>query len=306
MNILVIGGTRFVGKYLVSELNSTNHRITLFTRGNNPVPTNVEHIKGDRGSEESLASLRGRKFDVIVDSSGRTLEDTKKVLSFTGAPLHRLVYVSSAGVYADSYNWPLKESSELDPNSRHYGKVETENWLTAQGIPFTSFRPTYIYGPGNYNPIERWFFDRIVHNRPIPLPGDGNFITQLGHVADLAKAMLLSIESSVAVNKIYNCSGNQGITLRGLVYISAKACGKDPSQLTIKPFDPSLVDQKQRKSFPLRIGHFFSDINLVKKDLKWEPRFDLEKGFDDSYKNDYLLLTSNNPDFSADEKLFPS
>ncbi|HCA60481.1 MAG TPA: 3-beta hydroxysteroid dehydrogenase, partial [Synechococcales bacterium UBA8647] len=51
-----------------------------------------------------------------------------------------------------------------------------------EGIPFTSFRPTYIYGPGNYNPVENWFFDRIVHGRPVPIPGDGTTITQLGHV----------------------------------------------------------------------------------------------------------------------------
>ena len=68
------------------------------------------------------------------------------------------------------------------------GKADTEAWLHKEGIPFTSFRPTYIYGPGNYNPVERWFFDRIVHNRPIPLPGDGSTITQLGHVEDLADA----------------------------------------------------------------------------------------------------------------------
>ena len=64
----------------------------------------------------------------------------------------RQVYVSSAGVYADSEQWPLDESSPTDPQSRHAGKADTEAWLRKEGIPFTSFRPTYIYGPGNYNP----------------------------------------------------------------------------------------------------------------------------------------------------------
>ena len=68
--------------------------------------------------------------------------------------------------------------------------------------------PTYIYGPGNYNPVESWFFDRITHGRPVPLPGDGSTITHLlGHVNDLAAAMAISLEVDAATNRIYNCSG---------------------------------------------------------------------------------------------------
>ncbi|MFM7675606.1 MAG: NAD-dependent epimerase/dehydratase family protein, partial [Synechococcus sp.] len=172
MNILVMGGTRFVGKPLVASLQAAGHALTLFTRGRNPVPAGVEALVGDRTTDEGLEALRGRAFDVIVDSSGRTLADTRSVLERTGAPAHRLVYVSSAGVYADSELWPLTEESPTDPQSRHAGKLDTEAWLGEQGIAFTSFRPTYIVGPGNYNPVESWFFDRIVHGRPVPLPGD--------------------------------------------------------------------------------------------------------------------------------------
>ncbi|MFZ9952939.1 MAG: NAD-dependent epimerase/dehydratase family protein, partial [Vulcanococcus sp.] len=182
MKILVMGGTRFVGKPLVAQLLSEGHALTLFTRGNKPVPTGVEHLCGDRSTAEGLAALQGRSFDVIVDSSGRTLDDSRAVIERTGAPSHRFLYVSSAGVYADSELWPLNEDSPTDPQSRHSGKLDTEAWLTAEKIPFTSFRPTYIVGAGNYNPVESWFFDRIVHGRPVPLPGDGSTITQLGHV----------------------------------------------------------------------------------------------------------------------------
>ena len=158
MQILVMGGTRFVGKPLVARLMAQGHALTLFTRGKNPVPADVEHITGDRSSDEGLSALQGRAFDVIVDSSGRTLDDSRRVLTATGHPRHRFVYVSSAGVYAGSDHWPLDENSPTDPKSRHAGKADTEAWLTAEGVPFTSFRPTYIYGPGNYNPVERWFF----------------------------------------------------------------------------------------------------------------------------------------------------
>uniref|UniRef100_UPI003704C6B1 NAD-dependent epimerase/dehydratase family protein n=1 Tax=Parasynechococcus sp. TaxID=3101203 RepID=UPI003704C6B1 len=300
---LVMGGTRFVGRPLVARLQAQGHALTLFTRGKNPVPAGVEHLCGDRSSDEGLSALQGRSFDVIVDSSGRKQEDSSRVVAITGAPSHRFVYVSSAGVYADSEQWPLDESSPTDPQSRHAGKADTEAWLRKEGIPFTSFRPTYIYGPGNYNPVERWFFDRIVHNRPIPLPGDGSTITQLGHVEDLAEAMARCIEVDAAANRIYNCSGKQGISFRGLIRASAVACGRDPDGLDLRSFNPSDLDSKARKAFPLRLNHFLTDITRVERELAWQPSFDLAKGLADSYSNDYALNPTAAPDFSSDDVL---
>lgn len=298
-----MGGTRFVGKPLVATLVEAGHDVTVFTRGRQPVPAGVHHIKGDRTRESDLAGLAGEAFDVIIDSSGRTLADTQQVLAHTGAPRHRLVYVSSAGVYADSELWPLNEEAPIDPASRHAGKAETESWLQAQGIPFTSFRPTYIIGPGNYNPIERWFFDRLMHNRPVPLPGDGRLITQLGDVRDLAQAMARCIEVETACNRIYNCSGRQGVTLRGLVAAAAVACGKDPARIEIRSFDPAKLEAKARKAFPLRLSHFLTDIHRVQKELAWQPRFDLSASLADSFQLDYKLAPTSAPDFSADETL---
>jgi len=303
MDVLVMGGTRFVGRPVVARLLAEGHAITIFTRGRQPVPEQVRHVRGDRTSDSDLAALDGETFDVIIDSSGRTLDDTRQVLAHTGAPRHRLVYVSSAGVYADSAFWPLDEDAPIDPASRHAGKAETEAWLRAEGIPFTSFRPTYIVGAGNYNPVESWFFDRIVHGRPVPLPGDGSTITQLGHVNDLASAMARCIGVDAAANRIYNCSGRQGITFRGLVHAAALAAGKDPAGVEIRSFDPAGLDKKARKAFPLRMAHFLTDITRVRRELAWEPQFDLAATLADSYAADYALQPPTRPDFSGDDTL---
>ena len=303
VKILVMGGTRFVGKPLVAQLLSEGHELTLFTRGNKPVPAGVEHLCGDRSNPEGLAALQGRSFDVIVDSSGRTLDDSRAVIERTGAPSHRFLYVSSAGVYSDSELWPLNEDSPTDPQSRHSGKLDTEAWLTAEKIPFTSFRPTYIVGAGNYNPVESWFFDRIVHGRPVPLPGDGSTITQLGHVNDLATAMALSLGVDAAANRIYNCSSVQGITFKGLVAAAARACGKDPASVEIRSFDPSGLDKKARKAFPLRLAHFLTDVTRVQRELAWTPAYSVEAAMADSYTNDYAGRMPTSPDFSGDEGL---
>ena len=303
MKILFVGGTRFVGKSLLNKLSLKQHDITIFTRGINPVPDSLKHIQGDRKKEESLKLLEGNHFDIIIDSCGRTLEETQTLIKYTGLPKYRFLYISSAGVYADKSIWPLDESCEIDSNSRHFGKYETERWLAEANIPFTSFRPTYIYGPGNYNSIEKWFFDRLLYDRPIPIPFNGQLITQLGHVDDLAQAMLISLDTEVANNKIYNCSGNTGITLTGLAYTAARVCNKKPSEVNFFSYEPSRLNNKSRKVFPLRTLHFLTDINLIKNDLNWAPKYDLYLGLKDSYQNDYLLNDNNAPDFSLDKSL---
>ena len=151
--------------------------------------------------------------------------------------------------------------------------------------------------------MESWFFDRIVHGRPVPLPGDGSTITQLGHVSDLAAAMARCIEVEAATNRIYNCTGSQGISFRGLVAAAARACGTDPEAVAIRSFDPAGLDKKARKAFPLRLAHFLTDTHRVRRELAWEPAFDLEATLADSYTNDYALRMPTTPDFSGDEAL---
>ena len=304
MKVLFYGGTRFVGKALVSNLLSKGHEIFVFTRGNLPVPKNITHLKGDRSNDEDLKQLSDHSFDLIVDSSGRKLEDTQRLLKFSGLPSFRFIYISSAGVYDNTQLFPVSEESRIDLESRHIGKAKTESWLKAEGIPFTSFRPTYIYGPGNYNPIEKWFFDRIINGRSIPVPLDGQAITQLGHVTDLADAIAKSLETDKANNQIYNCSGRKAVTFKGLIETAILATGNKVTDFDLRSFDPSKLDPKARKLFPLRLINFFTDTSKIEKDLSWEPKFDLLNGLIDSYKNDYLLANHEQVDFSSDELLF--
>ena len=80
MKILVMGGTRFVGKSLVGKLLSQNHHIDIFTRGNKNNPEKTNLIKGDRNNLESIVKLSNEKYDVVYDISGRELEQTKLLI----------------------------------------------------------------------------------------------------------------------------------------------------------------------------------------------------------------------------------
>ncbi len=301
-----MGGTRFVGKSLVEKLLSYGHDLTLFTRGINAIPTNVKHFTGDRNQVDALNQLKGYEFDIVIDSSGRKKNETKSLLDVIGIPSYRYIYISSAGVYNNNEVWPVDESSPVDPQSRHIEKYFTEQWLKDQNIPFTSFRPTYIYGPGNYNPIETWFFDRILNNRTIPIPGNGETITQLGHVSDLSDAIILSMDNNISINKVYNCSSKKGITFNGLLHMAAMICGIDKNNLNIHYFDPETRQGKARKLFPLRLTHFLTDTNLIESDLCWQPKIELREGLLDSFTNDYIKNKRSQPDFSLDDLILNS
>ncbi len=307
MRVLVMGGTRFIGVYLTQILVQEGHEVVLFNRGNKPSPVEgVREIHGDRSDANDLKEkLASERFDAIFDNNGRKMEDTQPLADLFNGQIQHFVYVSSAGVYQKSDQMPHKEQDPVDPNSRHKGKFDTESYLAEQNIPFTAVRPVYIYGPKNYNPVESWFFDRIVRDRQVPIPGNGMHITQLGHVRDLARAMVCALGNPKAVGQTYNISGDRYVTFDGLARACAIAAGKSPDDVKIVHYDPKQFDFGKRKAFPLRVQHFFTDTYKAKKQLVWEPEFDLISGLQDSFKNDYLPQEKHKAevDFSMDETI---
>ncbi|MEL6937666.1 MAG: NAD-dependent epimerase/dehydratase family protein [Cyanobacteria bacterium J06598_1] len=315
MRVLVIGGTRFIGVYLTKLLVAQGHEVTLLNRGNHPAPVEgVESIVCDRKDPSALKTALqsfsgGKSFDAIFDNNGRELTDTQPLVEiFKGKKENRLkhfIYVSSAGVYAKSDQMPHKEGDAVDPNSRHKGKFHTEDYLKEQGVPFTAIRPVYIYGPQNYNPLEKWFFDRLVRDQPIPIPGNGMALTHLGHCQDLASAMVSVLGNDSAIGQIYNISGDKAVTFDGLARGCAIATGKDPDAVKIVHYDPKDFDFGKQKAFPMRVQHFFTDISKAKADLNWHPKFSLIEGLKDSFENDYLAngLDNLEVDFSLDDQI---
>ncbi|MBF2078216.1 MAG: NAD-dependent epimerase/dehydratase family protein [Synechococcales cyanobacterium T60_A2020_003] len=307
MRILVMGGTRFIGVYLTQQLVAQGHEVVLFNRGNKPAPVDgVQQIQGDRTNADDLKSkLAGESFDAVFDNNGRELSDTQPLAEIFADNVSHFVYVSSAGVYLKSDQMPHIEGDPVDPKSRHRGKFETEDYLTKAGIPFTSIRPVYIYGPQNYNDLEAWFFDRIVRDRPVPIPGNGMAITQLGHVYDLASAMVNVLGNPTAMGKIYNVSGDRYVTFDGLARACAIAAGKSAEDLKIVHYEPKQFDFGKRKAFPMRVQHFFADIHAAKTDLNWQPKFSLVDGLKDSFQSDYLASGRDQReiDFSIDDEI---
>ena len=100
MNILILGGTHFVGKSFVNELIKRNHNITIFNRGiSNPdLFPNVEFLKGDRMNGD-YTSLENRVWDTIIDVPTFPADKVKETLDVLYDRTERYVYISSGSVY---------------------------------------------------------------------------------------------------------------------------------------------------------------------------------------------------------------
>jgi len=315
--VLLMGGTRFIGVYLARILVGQGHEVYLYTRGKKPIhfqipddtPDSygrfsraVKHIKGDRMDFDDVrAKLTNSKIDVVYDINGREADEVKPILDAL-PNLEQYIFCSSAGVYKKSDLMPHREVDAGDPKSRHKGKLNTEALLQKSGVNWTSLRPVYIYGPLNYNPVEEWFFHRIKAGRPIPVPGSGMQVTQLGHVMDLAIAFSKVLGNSKAKGQIYNISGDRFVTFDGIALACAAAMGAPEPELV--HFNAKDFDFGKKKAFPMRDQHFFTSIDKAVVDLDWYPRFGLVDGLRDSYEKDFGRGTyRKEPDFDVDDMI---
>lgn len=209
-------------------------------------------IKGDRKDPAQLRELIDpSKYDYVFDMNAREASDTKPLAEiFVGQrSFKQYVFMSSAGVYLKSEEMPHLEKDPVDPKSRHKGKLDSENALRDLGIPFCSFRPTYICGPQNYNPVERFFFERVDADRPVCIPGHRQHLTGLGHVEDLAVAFANVIgREERTTGKVYNVQNSQSVTFDGVAKAAAKVCGKEAEIIHYEPSDYEFPEGKKVRS----------------------------------------------------------
>src|SRR5689334_15856565 len=101
MRILILGGTRFLGRYLTGEALERGHEVTLFNRGRThpELFPEAERLLGDRGGD--LAALAGRGWDAVIDTSGLLARDVAASAAALAGAVERYLFVSTLNVYAD-------------------------------------------------------------------------------------------------------------------------------------------------------------------------------------------------------------
>lgn len=113
MKVLILGGTKFLGRHLTESALKAGHEVTLFNRGKtNPgLFPNVENLTGDRDND--LSSLKGRTWDVVVDTSGYIPRAVKATAELLADSVEHYTFISTISVYSDTTIYGMDENGPL-------------------------------------------------------------------------------------------------------------------------------------------------------------------------------------------------
>ncbi|MBC9985653.1 NAD-dependent epimerase/dehydratase family protein [Haloferax sp. AS1] len=241
-NALVIGGTRFIGRYLVSELLDSGYAVTIFNRGNHDNPfeddPRVQHVQGDRTDDEAL---RTAKLTVDPDAvfdcvAYKPAEVASAVDVF--ADVDAYVYISSGAAYGSEVipkregETPLCDCTDeqaADDSGASYGPRKAEGdrvvfEAASRGINAMSVRPCIVYGPDDYTERLDYWIDRVLNYDRVVVPGDGTNVWHRAYVEDVASAMRVVAEEGEA-GEAYNVGDRRLVTLEEMVEVIADAAG---------------------------------------------------------------------------------
>jgi nucleoside-diphosphate-sugar epimerase len=247
MDILVLGGTYFLGKAFIEALLkkctevAQHYSLTLINRGNRPLELSDDEIKRlnireyhmDRHDRDSLERLPQKSFDVVVDFCGYSENDIELLLE-SGLTTKQYIFVSTVDVYSREDGYVVR-NEDYPYETRHFaglvgdyisGKVALEQELKTlaekTGFKYTIIRPAVIYGPGNYAERENMYFKWMVNAGQILSPVDATGYFQMVYVKDVAEIICNALLNEMVFDKAYNVCTNEKITYSDLAEILKK------------------------------------------------------------------------------------
>ncbi len=207
LQVLVLGGTGFIGIHQVEYAWARGHDVTLFNRGRtNPhLFPDVRKLVGDRDSD--LSALETGEWDVVIDNSATVPRRVRDACRLLSDRVGRYVYTSSSGVYYPYLDTGLAEDAPVqqldDPT------VEEVNGLTFGGLKALCeqevrdafgdraliIRPVLIGGPWDYTDRSTYWPTRLARGGDVLAPGDGSDSFQLIDARDLTGWMVRMAEN---------------------------------------------------------------------------------------------------------------
>ncbi len=238
MRILVLGGTRFLGRHFVEAALERGHTLTLFHRGrtNAELFPGVERVLGDR--DGGLGALAGRTWDAVVDPSGYFPRIVRASADALKASSAHYLFVSSISVYAEPLAAGLDEDAPVakltDPaveaiTGETYGGLKAlceQAVCDVYGERALIIRPGLIVGPHDTTDRFPYWPRRLARGGDVLAPGSPSAPTQLVDARDLAAWMLDMLERGIAGT--FNATGPaQPLTLGRCLERIAAAVGGD-------------------------------------------------------------------------------
>jgi 2'-hydroxyisoflavone reductase len=238
MEILVLGGTVFLGRALVAAALKQGHNITLFNRGrSNPdLFPSVEKLIGDRNTD--LSALEGRKWDLAIDTCGYVPRVVRRSAECLAEAIDHYTFISTVSVYADLGKPNTDESSPvgtLDDETIEEVTGETYGPLKAlceQAVLNTMpgrvlvVRPGLIVGPYDMSDRFTYWVQRVSQGDEVLAPEPKTFLIEFIDVRDLAEWILRMAE--IRQTGIYNAIGpGQPLSMEQFLNTCKEVSGSD-------------------------------------------------------------------------------
>jgi 2'-hydroxyisoflavone reductase len=262
LKLLVLGGTRFLGRHFVDAALARKHAVTVFTRGQQPNPWGhrVLALIGDRDpfKPPGLAALEQGDWDAVLDTSGYVPRIVGASADLLAARVRRYLFVSSLSVYAKPDRAGLDEHAPLavleDPDTEdvlpNYGALKAACEAAVQarfGLRATIVRPGLIVGP--YDATDRFGYWVARFRHPgllggrgpqAVVPGPRERPVQFVDARDLAAFMLDLLEADRS-GTFNACSNADQWSMRDLVDALRSAPGPIPAPVWVD--DATLLSQ---------------------------------------------------------------
>jgi len=315
MNILITGGTGFIGFNLASILVEQNHQVNVLIRDSSQTDKidelrkiDINLIKGDLRDKSSLdkavldievvfhiAGVLG-KFGIPDKVYSQVhVEGTKNLLDacFNSTNLKQFVFCSTIGVSGPGKKRVFIETDIYNPsNIYEKTKVEAEKLVfsfSKKGFPITIIRPGLVYGPYDLHVLQIF---KAIKKRNFFLIGQGKDTVHPVYIKDLIDGFLLVLNNRKTFGQIYNIAGPRIIELRYFFQVIAKSMDlelprfKIPVWFAFLMLYPIVFLAKLFRFQPIltksRLRFFIESrgcsIDKAKKELGYLPKFNLEDG----------------------------
>ncbi len=223
MNVLVTGGSGFIGKECAAALKEAGHTVRILARSvamlQKMQNCGYETAAGDVSNPSTLTNAlngidavvhcvgiilepKGITFESVVVEGTRNLVDACK-----SAGVKKIVYISALGTRANAVS------------RYHKTKWQAEEMVRSCGIDFTILRPSVVYGK------EDKFLNTFMKMPIMALPGGGKGLFQPTYVKDLAQMTVLSLVTPEASNKTLDAGGPETFTYKDMMQTALKVKG---------------------------------------------------------------------------------
>lgn len=239
MKVAVIGGTGFVGRYIVSALIEAGHSVALLVRpgsaGKLQCPDAVQVTVGDVGSATAVAkTLEG--CDAVIYCIGILRESRRNGVTFEALQYEGVVRTVEAAINAGVKHFLLMSANGIKSPGTPYQetKKRAEDVVLASGLDATVFRPSVIFGdPLGAMEIATQLYRQMVRP-PIPAagfytgwrPAEGQILMSPIHVEDVAAAFVSALGNDDTIGRVFALGGPEEVSWTGMIRRIAEAVGR--------------------------------------------------------------------------------